>query len=483
MSRGWLVASTAMALVGAARDARGDTLASEVWPVRVTFAPEHEPLASDVLAAAEKAWERQIIELGYPPPFTLGEPPELGMVFQIDATGLGPGAAVVQWVADVPSTPITDCSAVVVVDSATPAGSAGIYEAVFHELNHATQYATDCTEPPSAYEGFTVAAVRAEIADSTIVPWVVEQFQAFPEYPLDYWTMTFPCDGSVPCFPYQLGAALFPTFLMDRYGGGEPAFLADVFARFAQHGSTVIGPPHPHATTGNDPSWFEGVAEMLGEHDTSFADAFCEFSSWRAVVGDHDDGAHFSRGHEIAEPPISASVRLDDPPAPFAVYEYGSRYFEILHEPATAEDGWNLTISGDPEASWCASILEWRADGSVVRSLLPFAGATGSSSLSNHAETVRTVLVVSQLQDDSHIPDEMDYASLRSFTFRFDPVAPTPPDPEGETGPGAAPSSRTGATEAAGCGCTTVAAPARWGWAVVLLALGWTVTVRGVTRR
>ena len=397
-----------------------DEIVSSTYPVRVEFEPEHEALATAVLGSAERAWQREIVELGYPPPFTRGDPPKVGMLFEIKSTGLGAGAGMAHWEDDVASTPNSDCSGIVVIDSATLPDDEGLDETVFHELNHTTQYATDCTEPPSAYEGFTIAAVRDEFPDSDIVPWVIEQFQQFPEYPLDYWTMTFPCSGSQPCFPYQLGAALFPMYLMDRYGQSEPEVLVDIFGRFAQDGSTIISPPHPHCTMPNHPNWFEGVEAFLLEHGVTFADAFCEFSAWRAIVGEYDDGGHFSRGDEIAPPRVSASIAPTDATLPFEVHEYGSRYIEVNADPALPSNGWRVSVSANPGAIWCGSVLNWHQDGSVTREPLVFEGGQGRGELADLAQVSRTLLVVSQQQDDSHVPDDKNYAQVRSFSIGFE---------------------------------------------------------------
>jgi hypothetical protein len=398
-----------------------DYLTSAQHPIRVYYPTADLTLAQAVLSAADSAWSRLIDEIGYATPWTGIEGDELapGLWIYLDSTGMGADASIVEWVADVPQTPACDCAARVIVDNQTSPDSSMLAETLFHETVHAAQYAVDCTEPPSAYEGMAIAAVAAEFPDSPNLPWTIEEFQSFPEYPLDYWTMIFPGDGTEPNFAYQLGSGLFYIYLVERYGGGNPAFLPDLFSSCGQDGTTTIGAPHPSCSEPNKPDWLENIETRLALEGRDLREAFAGFAVWRAVTGAHDDGAHFSNGADYAEVPVAATVGPNYPAeGTSAAYEWGTRYIEV-----TPVGGGNILyvgVSGDPAALWTASLLFWTESVPVQELPLYMSGAQGSASFGTPYGTTRILLAVSQFDDGSHDADEMDYDNERTFEYRVD---------------------------------------------------------------
>jgi hypothetical protein len=420
-----------LVVMSASRVDAAEALKSKALPVTVTFEDAAKAeLATTVLAAAERAWTRLVVDLGYVAPWTGGgaSPIERGIQLRIGSTGLGAGSAIARWGSNVADTPVCDCSASIIVEATTPPNDDTIAEAVFHELVHATQYASDCTEAPSAYEGFAVAAQAKEFPSSRMVPGVVAQFQKFPEYPLDYWTMHMPCDAKEPCFPYQLGAALFPLYLVERFEGGDARALGVLFSTFGQAGTTTVGPPHPTCRGAEGPSWLDGVRRFVEAHGATFDDAFDEFTRWRAVTGQHDDGRHFAAGASLPEPAVAATRALDTAFAgELDVREYGSRYIALGGVGALEARTWRFRVSGDPAARWRASVVVGRAGNEVAHTPLAFTGSDGETVVIFPAEATWAVLVVAQLDDGAHAADAMDYDSSRRFRYEAEAAATSTP--------------------------------------------------------
>lgn len=442
---------------GSSRALAAETLTSKDRPVSVVYDAESDAeLAKAALAAGEKAYARLFTELGWSAPWSGGKgaPFERGVRIRIASTGLGAGTAVAERGSDIADTPVCDCSGSVVVDRGTSPTSDELEATVFHEMVHVSQYATDCTEAPSAYEGFAVAAEVKEYPDATFVRNVISAFQAFPEYPLDYWTMHMPCDRKEPCFPYQLGAALFPLYLVDRFEGGDPRALAKLFGSFGQPGTAIMRPPSPTCSSEYAPSWLDGVRHFLEAHGTTFEAAFDEFTRWRAITGPQDDGAHYSKGALLPVPAVAATHALDAGAAfegELDVREYGTRYIGLSGADVTRERAWTFRITGDAAARWTASVIVWRAGQPTTDAPIRFTGAEGEGVAMLPEGTTRAMLVVAQLDDGSHSADAMDYDNARRFTYSARPVtAPA-------ASPAAAPDAAEGDLDAGGCALAPLA--------------------------
>jgi len=442
-------ASVLLLAAGASRATAAETLTSKDRPVTVAYdADADAELAKAALAAGERAYARLFTDLGWSAPWTGGKgaPFEHGVRIRIASTGLGAGTAVAERGSDIANTPVCDCSASVVVDRGTSPASDELEATVFHEMVHVSQYAVDCTEPPSAYEGFAVAAEMKEYPKAAFVRSVISAFQAFPEYPLDYWTMHMPCDRKEPCFPYQLGAALFPLYLVDRFEGGDPRALAKLFGTFGQPGTAIMRPPSPTCSSEYAPSWLDGVRHFLEARGTTFDEAFDEFTRWRAIVGPQDDAAHYAGGATLPTPAVAATHALEGG-APFEgaldVREYGTRYVALSGADTTKERAWAFHVSGDPAARWTGSVIVWRAGQPASHAPIRFTGAEGEGVAMLPEGTTRAMLVVAQLDDGSHAADAMDYDNARRFTYSAKPVvapvetqAAAPPAPAGDADEG-----------------------------------------------
>lgn len=470
--RGQLVAARQWALSQGAKLSKDAPpseghLQSANLPIRVYFPAGKQAMAEAVLAAAEKSWNTQVVKLGFPAPWAGGElgPVEPGAWLYIAPTG-DTASGVTDPLADVPATPLCDCSSRMLIGQ--DVASANIEGVVAHEFNHATQMATDCTESISSFENFATAVGNTLAPEPAWFGSMSSAFQKYPEYPVDFWTSEY---KGAPPSAYQYGASLFPLFLLERFGGGDLTYLRDTWNSFAQNGTAVPGILFT-CQPANEPNWFGGVDSMLKKSGSSFDEAFDEFSTWRAVAGALDDGQHFSFAKSLAPAATEDPLNLDSLPASVEIplHEYGSAHVP-LELPAASEPV-KISIAGDPQASWGASLLLWRDASGVERRVLQFEGAKGSLVVDSFDGVSRALLVVTQKKFKTHNPDNQNYVEERSFELTLDAVLESDAGTDLDAGADAADSGSPGAAPASpqdgGCSCRAAGSPTRAGLAGLL---------------
>ncbi|MBI5549814.1 MAG: hypothetical protein HY901_38500 [Deltaproteobacteria bacterium] len=389
---------------------------SALFPVRAFYADESQRTqAQQAVAYAEQAWQRQIVEIGYRAPHTLGdgEPVSAGMDFYFAESDEWAGLTVP--LADLPSTSRCDCSSRIFLNSYLAGRHmAGTLE---HEFNHSTQAAADCAENISAWEMFAEAAELIAFPNDWSSLSMIREFQKWPQYPLDYYSMSE--SSGAPSIAYIYGASLFALFLKDRQGLGGAPFLPAAWEAFSQEGTMFeFNGGVAYCTAGNTPNWFDGLDALLATKGSSLRAAFTEFSEWRAIVGWWDDEHHLTIARSISEPSIGASLSRFPVRNWLGVREYGTRYLEYL--PSSDDEGpLTVTITGKVETTWSGSVLLWRV-GQPVESLpMTFdAQAVATVVTPPLAGITRVLIVVNQLQDATHLPDERDYDNERFFEYR-----------------------------------------------------------------
>jgi MYXO-CTERM domain-containing protein len=415
---------------------------STLPPIRVYYPTEGDkPMAEYILPLAVDAWTRQVKDTGYMAPFTGDDKIAFtpGHWIYIGDTGMG-GGGYTEWLEDIPITPIADCSSRVVIDPMN--GNEFLPIVVAHEFNHATQMATDCIEAISAWENFANAADQYFVDDWQF-PYLIELFQKYPEYPIDYWQQG---DGQQELGYYQYGAAMFPIFLMERFGNGDIKMLRDLWASFAQAGTLSCSPWGCNSDQPNTPNWFEGTDNVLKLHGSTFDEAFAEFSTWRAITDYRDDGKHFSKGSQYALVAAASTHSLTSLPVngEFDVYEYGSRYVELT--PDSYKGKVHVQVKVDPEAKWSAALLLGRPNQPVERVPLDFVKSVADLYLPTMSGVMWSVLAVSQYSEGQHNPDDQDYNMWRLFSYVVnadgDPDAGPGPEPVPEPAPEAGPDAK-----------------------------------------
>lgn len=407
---------------------------SSQFPIRVFYDAGRISQAQTALQYAEKAWQRQVVQLGYRAPHTLGDPDpvQLGMDFYFASSDEWAGLTVP--LADIPSTPLCDCSSRMFLNDYLHGPD--MATTVEHEFNHATQGATDCGETISAWEGFTTAVESIGYPDDQSNRYMLREFQNWPEFPLDYWS--YPSGGGSSDLPdalYQYGAAVFPFFLKDRFAGGDPAFLREVWESFKQDGT--YEPESGSCSEGNDPDWFQGLDALLKTKGSSLPEAFAEFAVWRAVVGRYNDGQHLKNAGYVPAPAVAVIFQGFPVRNYLVVRKWGTRYLEYV--PATESEGpLAITITGKLPALWIGSVMLWR-QGQAVEVLPLTFDAKGVASLQTPflAGIDRVLIAVSQVAGPEYRTGDMEYATGQSFQYSVTQLAGQ--DAAQPAGPDAAP--------------------------------------------
>jgi MYXO-CTERM domain-containing protein len=241
---------------------------------------------------------------------------------------------------------------------------------------------------------------------------------------------------------YQYGAAVFPFFLKDRFAGGDPAFLREVWESFKQDGTYSAG--FGNCSEGNNPDWMQGLDALLKTKGSSLAEAFAEFAVWRAVVGRYNDGQHLKNAGYVPAPAVAVIFQGFPVRNYLLVRKWGTRYLEYV--PASDSEGpLSITITGKLPASWIGSVVLWRQGQAVEVSPLTF-DAKGVASLQTPflAGIDRVLIAVSQVAGPEYRTDDMDYGSEQSFQYSVTQLAgqdaALPPGPDAApAGPDAEP--------------------------------------------
>lgn len=313
---------------------------SERYPVIVHYRlPEEEQTAREIVGYVEEAWRFNVDELGFRPPLD-------------DRGGCGPDGAfdvyvwrdrVQCWVdtrAENPETPWNDWTSYMILDPWGKYGGDELPITVTHELNHACQAVDDWHESGMTFE--MTASFVEELFKRAYVKDIHEDFQGHPDWSFDHF------DDYETWYMY--GSALYLQFLRDRYYGGSPRFVADLWYR-------CRNPPGAADDQAlNEPDFEDALDDMLHERaGISFLDSMREFARWRWYLGAHDDGHHFhpvagdAAFPETAVLAVAARVRAQPgreavDPAPMML---GSSYVEVFRE---AGDPDRVTIALEPPA-------------------------------------------------------------------------------------------------------------------------------------
>ena len=164
-TRNLLAVALVWLAVAQASTARADVPAgtpfvdSASLPIRVYYdASFTEAKAQAVLPFAEAQWRAQVQQMGFAAPWrkvdgVVGE--GLALYAYVNQPAAGISA-----VADVPSTPRSECATVAAFDSQWAQSSAYLSYVVGHVFNHAALFATDCIEPQWAWEPCSARSTR-----------------------------------------------------------------------------------------------------------------------------------------------------------------------------------------------------------------------------------------------------------------------------------------------------------------------------------
>lgn len=205
-----------------------------------------------------------------------------------------------------------------------------------HEYFHAVQAAYDDNQGVVLSEGTAVWATEQFDPSTNDLEGFVHGYLERTDRSLDS-----PPPGPVPTFAY--GSAVFFQFLSERY---DPALVRTLLER------CVNGQGHP-SEPGDvaDPHWMVQLDALLkAEHQSSFAQAFLEFSTWNLWLGPAADAA-VSYDNGAAYPlPTMTIVPVPYQVLPLRVFYASAQYFRLstggrpamtaalVDDPASAED-------------------------------------------------------------------------------------------------------------------------------------------------
>lgn len=326
-------------------------LPSSRVPVLVHYRePGELDTALQVLTHIEQAWLAEMDDLGFRRP--LSDEGACGPDGDFDVfIWRGLEVAYVESTTDAPRTPWDDWHSFMAIDPWGPFGATILESTVAHELNHACQASDDWNDIPIAYEMTSTFIEDVVVDDDDEYKDLLVDFQSRPSWSLDrnddYETW------------YMYGAALYLLYVRDRFFGGDPHFIADVW----------LSSRSPAGA--NEPDFEDGLDEVLAPVGSSYLESVVEFAKWRYYVASHDDGAHFEEGGTFpaeAEVAVEHAVSVSDLPASIdvEVMALGSSYVQL------PSGGGPITLAleaSDPSVSWAVQVipgLEPGADGTVV---------------------------------------------------------------------------------------------------------------------
>ncbi len=315
-------------------------LDSDVFPIRVEYTESYyEELARSVLAGAETAWQKEILDWGYlmPPQVTADNRYRI-LVSDTGMQASGYLSPVDYW----PDTAWDDCTSWIMIDWNNDAQ--WVRDTVAHELSHATQAAMDCLEYIGFWENtstFMEGQVEPELGvwfqDS-----VLESYQREPhrsvsagEY-MDY---------------YWYGGFFWPHFLASLYAGVDEKA---VFVRRIWEGAM-----QQSGGGGNTVNYMQSIDTLLRERESDLNAAHETFAVQRVLVGQNADaplaGIQWADRYNTV-PPVVGTLLLHEAgavsaPADKQPQAYGTNYWE-LSWPTDYTRDFRITLTSENPGPW-----------------------------------------------------------------------------------------------------------------------------------
>jgi len=371
-------------------------LDSTRYPIRFHL-PENyaisQSLAAVILGRIEQAWEAEVEGLGFdaaPPEADMGGDERLD--FYVERF---PGAAgVTVPLRDVAGT--TDRYAVTSYVMLDP--DVGLdCETIAHELNHVLQLGMDAAEDPTFLEATSVYVSTLVCQGEPYSNYFLDAFQARPYWALDHFV-------SGDAYPY--GSYIFLQFLSEAYGEGDPAVVVGMWRDTMQFGIV------------NEPDFLDLAAQIgAPAGDGNLPAVLARFSEWRLLVGDLDDGAHFSNADRWTNAQIPAVSRTNVISQPVSgqriaqVEETGTAYALLTNE-LNKEGTLRISYTSEtPDFAWLvrAFVLRGGHSDAVVHS---FAGPAVSGELDLPLEVAdeSVVLAFTAIGGGQSDPDDNAWA-------------------------------------------------------------------------
>ena len=384
---------------------------TDLFPVRVSYRdPAHAKLAQAVAAAVQKAYRVEVDQMGWwRPPI---EPSDGLYRMFIDDMGRYVGGYTAPY-APVPDTERADAYTYIVFNSSLDPRF--VEGTVAHEFNHACQATMDAHEKPAFMENTAVFfETQVSNIDWIYAAYMIQAFQQYPYLPLEYM-------GRTMAYGYEYGGVLWPWFLDEVYGEGDPVYVREIWEHCIQPDGTP-----------NEPDYMDAIDEMTADQG-GIAEAVKTFVRYRFFMGRDDDGAHLTNSYKMWD---SEVTRLDEwlaselPVHDVVVSNQvlpqpnGCNYIQLDEDEGDGEDI-VFSFDGDPGIPWTVQLLQipWH---DLSRHLDMDIDERGHGELRvTPGVADRLVLVVCQIPGSDYDPDDAAWVK-GPYVYSIAAIPPAP---------------------------------------------------------
>ena len=391
---------------------------STKYPVRVHYTTTAlATRAETVLGFVELSWQKQTETMGFRPPLgdfggiDEGGSPALDVyIGTTDPGASGYTAPEYEWT----DTPWTDCTTFIVISQYVTGGE--LQTTMAHELNHAMQAASDCSEWSAFWENTSTYVMDLTYDDVDDYVSVLPDFQRVPSMPFEHF---------VYMSGYQYGGMIVAATADEALGAGDGTALAKIWRGCEQ---TSAGQ--------NTTSYFDAIAAQVGAANGGIDEFQSLLAEWRYLAGSRNDNHHLRDAglwsslcspHNSCEPPDDTTFSLVSLPvggsAAGKPHPHGSSYIRVNLE-GDVSGVFYVTFSGDTDTRWGASVICWGNGPAAVTPLAIDANGRAAANVTVTSQRNCT-LAVSNLGPATYNPsDTNDYdtaeATSHTFAYGFD---------------------------------------------------------------
>lgn len=312
---------------------------------------------------------------------------------------------------------------------------------IAHEFIHACQYTIDANEYTLfAWESTAEAVAELYSGNGRQFKDEIHDFQIHPELSVlfDAYTRQVSTYGNDTAY-FEYGGWIFGAFIEQAVGTNDGTTLVQMWEDLAT------------GTRSDEPDFVDALGSVGGADFADAGDLFLEFSEWRLMVNDHDDGAHYSDGGDWpssaqagTEGTLTLSTVDGTQVTPVnAPYYLGDSVWEIEVD-AASTDSLRFDVAGDSTTQWGVVAVGLTDAGPAV--IAKARGSDGAGVVTDLPLTgVSKILVaVANLGPSTLDPEEDSIKGKNEFTLSMSLIGET--DTAEDTG---------GGSEKGGCGCAT----------------------------
>jgi len=376
-------------------------LDSSKYPIRIHFPAYFNEYSwefthEEFLNYAEYAWEQEVEVMGFTPP-----PPDNGFggndyydFYLRDITHAGGYMVCLSRYMGVEWYSFASCC-VVSLNTYTP------HITIAHEFQHSCQYSTDAAERGSIIMEGTASYIGFMVADGSITEcdYILKHFQELPHKSIDF------VDYDLY---YDYGTIIFFAFLCEFYDNGNPEFIRKIWDGCKQKGTV------------NEPDFMDSIASLVYEYKGhTFEDTYREFAIWRYFTHKNDDGKHLKdadKWNKNSRVKVEKKITIWDLPltdfcSANPPSEFGANYMELFLE--NTEGSLVLDFKGDESKLWSSDMILIPAIGlsNEYAEAVKMGDTNGFLFVPDVGTYEKLVLVISNLSDGDHDPDNYDWAS------------------------------------------------------------------------